>query len=348
MNLQHTMRKAAFSNLGRMNDLVTMSYNVGVVGCGRWGTKHLETLAQLKSQGFIDRIYACDTTARRLESIDPSIDGVFRNWMEMHEAVKLDLISIVTPNSTHSLLGIAMLQQGLNVLVEKPLGVSFDEVKLLCDAAQKSTGTLHSGYLLRYHSGIEYATQLIKSHAIGQVKSIRFTKYSSRQKPVNGNVIENLASHAFALLPSLLVSEPSPLFPVAIALEDDRPVPVSLASRAQFHMTYSGQGLRPPTDVEVHVGWGQTDRNSLTIEGTKQHIRLDFREHESIECGSQRTGYRTLQTLHSTPPLEAQYKHILSNNNPALESLEDHLRTATLLDKATSLAHQYHLQNVEN
>ena len=348
MNLQHTMRKAAFSNLGRMNDLVTMSYNVGVVGCGRWGTKHLETLVQLKSQGFIDRIYACDVNPNRLEAIGPLIDGVFQGWMEMHASVKLDLVSIATPNATHSLLGIAMLQQGLNVLVEKPLGASFEEVKHLCDAAQNSTGTLYSGYLLRYHPGIEYAQHLIKEHAIGQVKSIRYTKYSSRQKSANANVIENLASHAFALIPSFLVSESSPLFRVAVTLENDRPAPISSASQAKFHMVYASQESQLQTDVEVYVGWGQADRNRLTIEGTKQHIRLDFREHKSIECGSQRTGYRTLPTPHSTPPLEAQYKHILSNNKPALENIDDHLRTATLLDKATSLAHQYHFQNVEN
>ncbi len=348
MNSQHMMNRVKRSNLGPTNDLVTMSYNVGVVGCGRWGAQHLETLVKLKSQGFVDRIYACDTNSNRLEAIHPSIDGVFQSWMEMHESVKLDLISVATPNATHSLLGIAMLQQGLHVLVEKPLGPSFDEVKLLCDAAQKSTGTLHSGYLLRYHPGIEYAKQLIKEHVIGQVKSIRFTKYSSRHKPANGNVIENLASHAFALIPSLLDSESSPLFSVAIALEDGRPAPMSTASRAQFQMVYPGKGTRPSTEAEVHVGWGQADRNRLTIEGTKQHIRLDFREHNSIECGSLRTGYKTLLTLHSTPPLEAQYKHILSNRNTPLESTDEHLRTASLLDKATSLTHQYHLQNREN
>ena len=348
MSSQHTMNKTTLSSLERTNDLVTMSYNVGVVGCGRWGIKHLETLVHLKSQGFINEIYACDINPNRLESMHPSIDGVFQHWMEMHESVKLDLISIATPNATHSLLGIAMLEQGLHVLVEKPLGASFEEVKLLCDAAQKSRGALHSGYLLRYHPGIELAKQLIEDHSVGHVKSIRFTKYSSRKKPANGHVIENLASHAFAILPSLFVSDSSPLFSVAMALEGGKPASISTASQAKFHMIYSGEGTQPRTDVEIHIGWGQPDRNRLTIEGTKQHIRLDFREHNSIECGSQRTGYITRPTAHSTPPLEAQYKHILSNKNSVFESITDHLRTATLLDKATSLAHQYHLHNASN
>jgi predicted dehydrogenase len=345
MNSQHTMSKATLSSPGHTNDLVAMSFNVGVVGCGRWGAKHLETLLQLKHQGFIDGVYACDINPNRFDEIHPSVDGAFHNWMDMHQSVKLDLITIATSNSTHSLLGVAMLQQGLNVLVEKPLGASFEDVMLLCDTAKKSTGTLHSGYLLRYHPGVEFAKELIKDHSIGQVKSIRYTKYSARKKPINANVIENLASHAFALIPGFIDSNKSPLFPVSVTLKDGKPAPLATASQAKFHMMYTGQDTTQHVDVEVHVGWGQADRNQLTIEGTKQHIRLDFWEHESIECGTQKTGYRTIPTPHSISPLESQYKHILSNNQFSHVSTKDHLQTATLLDKATLLAQQWHLHN---
>ena len=345
MNSQHTMSKATLSSPSHTNDLVTMSFNVGVVGCGRWGTKHLETLAQLKNQGFVDEIYACDLNPNCFDQIPSSVNGVFHNWMDMHQAIKLDLISIVTPNSTHLSLGVAMLQQGLNVLIEKPLGVSFEEVKLLCDAAKISSGTLHSGYLLRHHSGVELAKQLIEERSMGRVKSIRFTKYSSRKKPINANVIENLASHAFAIIPTILGSTKSPLFSVAVTLEDGKPAPLITAPQAKFHMVYSGQGLLSNVDAEVCVGWGQADRNQLTVEGTKHHLRIDFWNHHSIEYGTQKTGYETLQTPSPVPPLEAQYKHILSNTTTTLESIDDHLRTATLLDKATSLAQHWHLHN---
>ena len=339
------MSRATLSSPCHTNDLVAMSFNVGVVGCGRWGTKHLETLAQLKNQGFIDGIYACDINPNRFDGIPPSVDGVFQNWRDMHHSIELDLISIVTPNSTHLPLGVAMLQQGLNVLVEKPLGASIEEVKLLCDIAKKSTGTLHSGYLLRHHSGVKLAKKLIKDHDIGLVKSIRFIKNSSRKKPANANVVENLASHAFAIIPSFIVSNTSPLFPVAVTLEDGKFAPLTTASQAKFHMMYPGQGVISHVDVEVHVGWGEVDRNQITIEGTKQHIRLDFWKHNSIEYGTQKAGYKTIPTSHPMPPLEAQYKHILSNSQPPPESINDHLQTAILLDKATLLAQQWHQHN---
>ena len=322
-----------------------MSFNVGVVGCGRWGTKHLKTLVSLKEQGIVNEIYACDINPKRLENLPSGISGVFSNWSEMHRSTELDLVSVVTPNSTHISLGIAMLEQGLNVLVEKPLGPSFSEVKTLCEVAKKSEGTLNSGYLLRFHPGIELARELIQKQHIGRLKSIRYTKHSSLEKPANANVIENLASHAFATIPLLINSTHLPLFPVAATLEGSRPAPLELAPQARFHMTYPGQGTLSQLDVEIHVGWGQTDRNQLTIEGMKQNLRIDFRQHTSIECGTLQTGYQEILTPHSTPPLEAQYKHILQNKDTIHEAINDHIQTATLLAKATSLAQQWHRNN---
>ena len=339
------MNKATLSSPERTNDLVKMVFNVGVVGCGRWGTKHLETLALLKHQGVIDEIYACDINRDRLEKIHPAIDEVFRNWTDMCQSVQLDLVSIVTQNSSHLSLGVAMLEQGLNVLIEKPLGASFDEVKRLCEAAKMSTGTLHSGYLLRHHPGVKLAKKLIEDHSIGRVKSVRFTKYSSRKKPSNANAIENLVSHAFSIIPSLITPSKSPLFSTVMTLEDGQPAPLTTAPQAIVHLTYPGQATNPDTEVEVNVGWQQADCNLFTIEGTKQHIRLNFREHNSIELGTQKTGYRAIPTLHPISPLEAQYRYILSNTHSPHVLAEDHLQTAELLDKATSLAQYWYLHN---
>ena len=37
-----------------------MGAKVGIIGCGRWGSVHLKTLAQLKQEGFVAEIHGCD------------------------------------------------------------------------------------------------------------------------------------------------------------------------------------------------------------------------------------------------------------------------------------------------
>ena len=325
-----------------------MGFSVGVVGCGRWGSQHISTLLELKKQGFVGKIFVCDVNPLRLKNLSEEIDGVYPEWLEMIQSEDLDLVSIVTPNSTHTSFGIAILEQGLNVLVEKPVGISLDEVRRLVEAGVESNGLLFSGYLLHHHSGFQYAQKLLQSQKLGRVKSIRYTKYSSRKKPERGDVIQNLASHAFSIIPELLGIEQTPLFTVAATLENQKPTSLDLASQAKFQMIYHNRNHPQPIDVEIHVGWSQENVSMLTVEGTKENLRIHFQRHDSIEQGTFHSGYRWIQTPHSTPPLEQQYRNILSSPSASERDLASHLQTATLLDKATSLAQQWYLENAEN
>lgn len=325
-----------------------MGFNVGVIGCGRWGSQHIDTLLQLKNQGFVGKIFVCDIHPLRLANLPENLDGAFSDWRDMLSSEDLDLVSIVTPNSTHAPLGIELLKHGVNVLVEKPIGMSLEEVKRLTEAAEKSSGLLFSGYLLHHHSGFNYAKSLIQSRKIGKIKSIRYTKYSSRKKPEKANVIQNLASHAFSIIPELLEGRQSPLFTATAILKKDKPAPLLSADQAKFCMNYSGFEHPQGVDVEVHVGWCQENMSRLTIEGAKENLRIHFQKHESIEKGTLHSGYQWVQTPHSNPPLEQQYRRILSSPTSAKKEMVTHLQTATLLDKATSLAQHWYQENAEN
>ena len=280
--------------------------------------------------------------------LSPGVDGFFLDWREMVHSDELDLISIVTPNSTHTSFAIALLELGMNVLVEKPLGVSLSEVRLLSAAAEKSTGSLFSGYLLHHHSGVQYAKNLIKAEKIGRVKSIRYTKYSSRNKPVGADVIQNLASHAFSIIPEILETKQIPLFTASALIKDNKPAPLESANQAKFNMVFSMFNSPQPVDVEVQVGWEQENISKLTIEGSRQNLRIYFQTHDSIELGAPWPGYAWVQTPHSNPPLEQQYRSMLDIQTPSKDKISTYLQTATLLDKATTLAQQWHQNNAEN
>ena len=100
--------------------------------------------------------------------------------------------------ATHSLLGIAMLQTRAQCPGrETPRGIfRRGEASMRRSSKQHGNSLFRVSFTLPPWNRICARTSS-KRHAIGQVKSIRYTKYSSRQKPANANVIENLASHAF-------------------------------------------------------------------------------------------------------------------------------------------------------
>ena len=65
-----------------------MSSTVGVVGCGRWGSVHLNNLLEMKRIGLIGRVVACDLTEKTTQSFLNS-DARYRTWQARVSVLQL-------------------------------------------------------------------------------------------------------------------------------------------------------------------------------------------------------------------------------------------------------------------
>ena len=325
-----------------------MTYTVGVVGCGRWGLAHIQTLLKLKESGFVKEIYACDVDARRFDELPDGIDVCFTAWTEMCDAVHFDLIALVTPNKTHVPLGKAILSRGLNVLIEKPIATSPDGVKELIYQANASNGTLHSGYLLRYHSSILAAKEIIQQGQIGLLKSIRYVKYSSRNKNPLANLIDGLASHALDTIPFLAGIQSKPFFNNIAVLNQHKPARLADASECHLNIRYTRIDNTGGVTAEISVGWEQTDRSLITVEGSRNCLRLDFRRSDALEIGSLERGFKSVPLASAKPPLESQYEQILSQSEQSVLHSQTHLQTAEVLHYSMSRAEKWSGKYAEN
>lgn len=85
---------------------------------------------------------------------------------------KIHFVSIVTPNHLHFEPAMLALQNGFNVLIDKPITLTLNEAKLLQQKA-KETGLLvclthtYSGYPM-----VKQAKQMVKDGAFGQIRKI--------------------------------------------------------------------------------------------------------------------------------------------------------------------------------
>jgi len=76
---------------------------------------------------------------------------------------KVDAVSLAVPTSDHARVGVELLQNGMDLLVEKPLATSLDEARLLIDTAERHGRILQTGHVERFNpvvtAAIEVATQ---------------------------------------------------------------------------------------------------------------------------------------------------------------------------------------------
>jgi predicted dehydrogenase len=75
----------------------------------------------------------------------------------------VDAVSLTAPTVSHASIGMALVESGIDVLVEKPIGATVDEARSLVEAAERSGRILQVGHVERFNPvvrmAIEAATQ---------------------------------------------------------------------------------------------------------------------------------------------------------------------------------------------
>lgn len=78
-------------------------------------------------------------------------EGTFAGWHRLLEEDRLaDAVVVATPDREHAAAAIAALDRGYEVVLEKPIAPTPDEMRAVVDAAERSAGTVTVAHVLRY------------------------------------------------------------------------------------------------------------------------------------------------------------------------------------------------------
>ena len=124
-------------------------------------------------------------------SIDPEIsrssgqacfvpdDRIYASWQEMiageyalPESIRMDFVSIVTPNMVHFEPAMAALDAGFDVVIEKPMTWSLDEAVKLKAQVEKSGRTLALTHTYTGYPAVKEARRRIAQGMLGKVRKI--------------------------------------------------------------------------------------------------------------------------------------------------------------------------------
>jgi predicted dehydrogenase len=117
-----------------------MKPRVAVIGAGSFGRNHVrvareDTRAELK--------FVVDTDPARADVTD------YREIIG-----KVDAAILAVPTSLHAEIGCALLEAGIDVLVEKPIAATMEDATRLVDAAERNGRILQVGHLERFNPAV--------------------------------------------------------------------------------------------------------------------------------------------------------------------------------------------------
>ncbi len=121
---------------------------LGIIGCGGIArNRHITGLSTLKRAGLdnFEVTALCDTDETNLAAVaevaqrdQGSHPEIFYDWQEFIRKAPVDAVDICLPHGLHHIVGIAALEAGLDVIMEKPYTVTVKTGKLLAEAADRT------------------------------------------------------------------------------------------------------------------------------------------------------------------------------------------------------------------
>jgi predicted dehydrogenase len=159
---------------------VNSQIRMAVVGLNGRGGNHIGAFAKnLVALCDCDRKIlgerATEFERRHGRKLDQVVD-----YRELLDRDDIDVISIATPNHTHSIIGIAAAEAGKHVYCEKPVSQTIWEGRQLVNAARRYDRIIQCGTQARSSDAIAQAVDYVHSGKLGKIKFVVGTCYKPR------------------------------------------------------------------------------------------------------------------------------------------------------------------------
>jgi len=271
----------------------------GLIGYGAWGRHHAAAIE--KVPGARVAAIACRTEASAAEARrDFPGAAVYLEYRRLLDRADIDAVDVVVPNHLHAEIGVAALEHGKDVLLEKPMARSLAECDRLIAAAGRSGRVLSIGHELRLSKQWGRVKALLDAGAVGEPRYALVSLFRFPYRPgsagwryeashVGSWVLEELVHHFDLLLWYFeRWGEPVSVFSLGNARGGDPRMADNVSSVLRFREPLYAVVTKTVAGFEYHL--------ALEIAGTEGAIRtwwsgsMDRTRHPTFELKLARGG----------------------------------------------------------
>ena len=254
--------------------------SVAVIGCGIIAKDHL---GSIRDKCGPVKLFLCDRNTQAANAYKLSLGGdteVYEDAFRLISENKLDIVHVLTPPDSHYGIARHAIENGANVLIEKPMTLTLSETEGLFQLGKKYGKKVCVGHSLLYMECMLKAFELIKSGKMGRVISVHcFFGHAEKKKTIPYGGVSHWA-YSMPGGPLInLVSHPASVLVELLGIPKD----INLFSDARNLMPYGYSDLldisiRSPKghgSLTVSMAHGNSSRY-VNIECEKGSIYVDF------------------------------------------------------------------------
>ncbi len=154
---------------------------IGIIGAGYWGKKLIGEYKELDVE-----LIVCDL--------------VVPDTIKDYKNLKVDAVHIATPNETHYEIAKYFLENGVHVLLEKPMALNSAEAWKLVELAEYNNLILQVGHIFRFDNSVRKIKELIKNNELGDINYVKMQWTTMLDPHPDEHIIWDLAPHPIDIL----------------------------------------------------------------------------------------------------------------------------------------------------
>ena len=144
----------------------------GLIGCGRISTNHIKAALNHK----LEFVAACDIIPEHIEAVldkhglkhNKSI-ARYTNYKKMIEEKKPELVAIATESGLHAEIALYCLQQGVNVIIEKPMAMSISDADKIISLSEEKGVKVSACHQNRFNIAVQEMRKALDTGRFGRL-----------------------------------------------------------------------------------------------------------------------------------------------------------------------------------
>jgi predicted dehydrogenase len=225
------------------------------------------------------------------DRIYTSYEEMIQKEKNLPEDKRMDFVTIVTPNFAHYGPAVMALENGFNVVIEKPITVSLEEAKSLKEKVEETGLVLCLTHTYTGYPMVKHAKELVKAGTLGKIRKVVveykqgwLSKLSEREgnaqaawrtdpkKSGKSGVMGDIGTHAFNLAEYITGSQVTKICAVLNTMVEGR----ALDDDGSVFLQFDGGAAGVLLASQVAAG----EENNLTIRVYGEHGGLEWHQHE--------------------------------------------------------------------